>query len=87
MSRPLEILGITPDGELAFRFGDAEELTLGESDLIELMSAIQRDYLPLWPVEPCRVCGENAVAVVYGDALCEGHALSVAAREDEGSVR
>ena len=86
MSRPLTILGITTDGELAFHFGDTldtEPLTLGEADLIELLGAIQRDYLPLWPTSPCAVCERDSVVTIEGADFCEGHAMSYGMAEDE----
>jgi len=83
MSRPMEILGMTQDGEIAFRFGDSEPLTLGEADLIELTNAISRDYLPMWPTSPCRECGVDAVATIEGSDYCEGHALGWTIREME----
>lgn len=78
MSRPLTILGITNDMEIAFRFGDAEVLTLGESDLAELTKAIQADYLPLWPQVECHWdgCTNDSVATIEGRDTCEPHAWS-----------
>ena len=81
MSRPLEILGITQDGEIAFRFGDGETLTLGEDDLTQLTAAITRTYLPLWPTSPCRDCGADSVATIEGADYCEGHAMGWTIRE------
>ena len=86
MSRPLTILGGTSDGEVAFTFhpDDPDKtLTLGESDLIELTAAINRDYLPLWPQSPCAICEADAVATIDGRDYCEGHAMSYGFAEDE----
>jgi hypothetical protein len=81
----MEILGMNSAGEVVFRFGDRPEISLGESDLTELVAAIQRDYLPLWPTSPCDVCGTDAVVTIYGRDYCEGHAMSYGMREDETS--
>lgn len=82
--RPLEILGMTSAGEIAFRFGDRPEITLNESDLTELLKAISRDYLPLWPKSSC-ACGNDAVATIDGRDVCEGCAMSHRVREAEGT--
>jgi len=74
----MEILGLTSDMEIAFRFGDSEVLTLGESDLIELTKAIQGDYLPLFPRSECHHdgCTNDSVATIEGRDTCEPHAWS-----------
>lgn len=86
MSRPLTILGVNSAAEIVFTFHPDEpgkELTLGEADLIELTNAISRAYLPLWPVSPCRECGQDAVATIEGSDYCEGHCQSWNFREME----
>lgn len=88
MSRPLTILGMDASNEIVYTFHPDEpgkELTLGESDLIELMNAIQADYLPLWPTSPCHHdgCGTNAIGAIEGRDVCEGHALSWTLAESE----
>jgi hypothetical protein len=82
----LEILGITDEGRIAYRFdpGDTEAMELSESEVDELARAFGRGFLPLWPWRACRVCGTAAVAVIEDDDLCEGHAMGFGLREDEG---
>ena len=81
MSRPLTILGIDSANEIVFTFHPDEpgkELTLGESDLIELTKAIEGDYLPLWPRSECHHdgCTNDSVATIEGRDTCEPHAWS-----------
>lgn len=80
--RPLEVLGITEDGELAFRFGDGDVIELNESDLGVLAAEYHRDYLPLWPTRECRDCATDAVCVIEGRDVCEGHALGYGMAEE-----
>jgi len=86
VSRPLTILGMNTDAEVVFTFHPDEpgkELTLGEADLCELMNAITRDYLPLWPTAPCRDCGADSVVTIEGSTFCDPHAGSWMMREAE----
>lgn len=83
--QPLEVLGITTHGEIAYRFGNGDTFTLTADDLGVLAREIQRDTLPLWPTVACRFCGTDSVAVIDGDGYCRGHEAGYGMAEEASS--
>lgn len=69
------------------RYGVAyiDGFALDDSDLSVLIAADARDDLPLWPLEICKTCDTEAVALVEGEPMCRGHLAGYGMREEESA--
>lgn len=64
---------------------------LDESDVSALVKAMEEHVsgerlLPLYPLQICRTCGLDAVALIEGTWLCRGHVEGYGRREDEATA-
>lgn len=87
MTATLTIAGATIDGCIAFNWTledgtETDVVTLDESDLNLLLTALTGPTLPLYPRESCTHCETDAVCVIDGRPHCEGHAMGYGAAED-----
>lgn len=83
----LEVLGITADYRVTWRWHSPDGSTTDEFDATEdeletLLAALRDPSQPLWPRESCRFCDTDAAVLIQADPYCHGHALAYSQMED-----